>query len=370
MMKKQQVFRTLLLGFSIWTFLVAAVSAVGFSSNTWVQFSATNSSGSIPLAVAFQNNTILQAVGLTYRWDFGDGAVSSEENPVHTYTSVGMFDVTLTITSAAGGSFSGTRRGFVQTQNLIMLADFEDENTYADLWDDVRGPLHWTDSPALLGVGGLAVAIEFANGLWFPERMQGDDGMVVAGGGSGSGCPIPTIPCFVFNQDEPYGIFSFRFSLAEVEAEDGAWFRIFQLFEGDESGASLVEVLVHKASGNFYLEYVVDQNGQALAATTGTISANTTYELELSWMAGRAMQSASGQFHAELQVVGTGILSNNAGQMVSVFNIDNHDQGFDIWRLGMFDSFFPLHGGGRLFLDQFTVRRTVPAQFQNDLINP
>jgi len=44
MMKKQQVFRTLVLGFSIWTFLVATVSAGGFSSTTRVQFSATISS--------------------------------------------------------------------------------------------------------------------------------------------------------------------------------------------------------------------------------------------------------------------------------------------------------------------------------------
>jgi hypothetical protein len=37
-----------------------------------------------------------------WRWDFGDGAVSNERNPVHVYESPGSFDVRLTVTGSGG----------------------------------------------------------------------------------------------------------------------------------------------------------------------------------------------------------------------------------------------------------------------------
>ncbi len=41
---------------------------------------------------------------LSYAWDFGDGATSSEKNPVHAYPTVGNYQVRLTVTHAANGS--------------------------------------------------------------------------------------------------------------------------------------------------------------------------------------------------------------------------------------------------------------------------
>lgn len=37
---------------------------------------------------------------ITWNWDFGDGATSQEQNPSHTYNEEGIYDVTLTITTA------------------------------------------------------------------------------------------------------------------------------------------------------------------------------------------------------------------------------------------------------------------------------
>lgn len=41
---------------------------------------------------------------LTYDWNFGDGTGSSEENPSHTFTEIGAYIVSLTVTSASGCS--------------------------------------------------------------------------------------------------------------------------------------------------------------------------------------------------------------------------------------------------------------------------
>jgi PKD repeat protein len=38
----------------------------------------------------------------TYKWDFGDGYISSEADPVHVYTATGPYEVTLTATSISG----------------------------------------------------------------------------------------------------------------------------------------------------------------------------------------------------------------------------------------------------------------------------
>lgn len=61
-----------------------------------------------------------------YRWDFGDGTTSEEENPVHTFSRGGVFSVTLNATIATCGSSV--------TMNIpVMLSDAEDVFTSEDL---------------------------------------------------------------------------------------------------------------------------------------------------------------------------------------------------------------------------------------------
>jgi PKD repeat protein len=46
----------------------------------------------------------------SYRWTFGDGATSTDQSPEHTYADPGTYTITLTATSAAGGTDSGSRQ--------------------------------------------------------------------------------------------------------------------------------------------------------------------------------------------------------------------------------------------------------------------
>jgi glucose/arabinose dehydrogenase/chitodextrinase len=74
--------------------------------------SATPTSGSSPLQVAFSSAGSTDPSGgtLLYLWDFGDGASSTSPNPSHTYTASGVahFTATLTVTSTSGASASAT----------------------------------------------------------------------------------------------------------------------------------------------------------------------------------------------------------------------------------------------------------------------
>lgn len=56
--------------------------------------------GCEPVLVSFTNYT--QPPALTYLWEFGDGKTSDLENPIHTYTSPGLFSVILTAVGNGG----------------------------------------------------------------------------------------------------------------------------------------------------------------------------------------------------------------------------------------------------------------------------
>ncbi|MFJ3528318.1 PQQ-dependent sugar dehydrogenase [Streptomyces sp. NPDC090132] len=65
---------------------------------------ADRTSGPTPLDVAFSADGSEDPEGgaISYAWDFGDGATSTDANPHHTYTTAGTFNPTLTVTDPEG----------------------------------------------------------------------------------------------------------------------------------------------------------------------------------------------------------------------------------------------------------------------------
>jgi len=64
----------------------------GFSSNV--------TTGNAPLSVAFTNASTGSPT--SWKWTFGDGGISNEINPVHTYTRAGKYTVSLTVKNDVG----------------------------------------------------------------------------------------------------------------------------------------------------------------------------------------------------------------------------------------------------------------------------
>jgi len=75
-----------------------------------------------------------QTKGVTsYKWDFGDGATSTEQNPVHTYAAKGKYVPTLYVSTASGQTFEGSTVLRLSKGSPVKL----DDNSLSD-WDTLN----------------------------------------------------------------------------------------------------------------------------------------------------------------------------------------------------------------------------------------
>ncbi|MDZ7309171.1 MAG: phytase, partial [candidate division KSB1 bacterium] len=113
-------------------------------------FSAGDTAGCAPLTVQFTD----QSSGpiTSRRWEFGDGTLSTESHPAHTYADTGSYTVRLTVQNAANDSSVATRTTYVRvypvpqaefsasvtTGHAPVLVPFTDQsagNPTSWLWD-------------------------------------------------------------------------------------------------------------------------------------------------------------------------------------------------------------------------------------------
>jgi len=65
-------------------------------------FTSNVTSGKAPLTVAFTDTST--GIPTKWKWSFGDGTTSTEQNPEHQYLQEGSYKITLTVSNAAGGN--------------------------------------------------------------------------------------------------------------------------------------------------------------------------------------------------------------------------------------------------------------------------
>jgi len=80
-----------------------------------VNFSASVTTGCFPLAVQFTDlSTSLNTPITQWQWDFGDGTFGNTQNPSHTYTASGNYNVSLAVTNSHGCIKTLTRTQYIQ----------------------------------------------------------------------------------------------------------------------------------------------------------------------------------------------------------------------------------------------------------------
>ncbi len=85
-------------------------------------------------ATFVDSTTVQDTTLVSWSWNFGDGATSTEQNPLHQYSSAGNYDITLTVVSAYGCS------NFLTINQEIYpapVADFTNNPEYAEVDEEI-----------------------------------------------------------------------------------------------------------------------------------------------------------------------------------------------------------------------------------------
>ncbi len=132
-------------GYNYYQVILSVSNGYGLSQSTAmigvcplvVSFTATPTSGQVPVTVQFTDTSTYQPI--SWLWNFGDGGTSTLQNPAHTYTASGDYTVRLDATNNLGKcwntseiSVSPLTASFTtnQTTGLVPLAvQFTDSST-------------------------------------------------------------------------------------------------------------------------------------------------------------------------------------------------------------------------------------------------
>ena len=156
------------------------------------EFVADVTSGAAPLTVQFNDVSYSGTSSITsWSWLFGDGWSSGQQDPAHTYTGAGTYNVSLTVTTADGvdtelklnfitttpsGEGEGEGEGeFVTVPNLMGLTESQADSvlTGVNLW------LGWVyeDYSDIYPVGVIisqdpAAFTQVAQGAWVDDYIS------------------------------------------------------------------------------------------------------------------------------------------------------------------------------------------------------
>lgn len=102
---------------------------------SFVRVNATPSvtSGDAPLTVSFTAGVSGSDPGpWTYAWNFGDGAISSQQNPSHEYANPGTYSATVTVTDPSGRSWTSTP--LMISVAVAPMIQYQLANNFPNTW--------------------------------------------------------------------------------------------------------------------------------------------------------------------------------------------------------------------------------------------
>jgi gliding motility-associated-like protein len=124
------------------------------------QFIVSDSTGCFPIRSQFTDlsGSSTGTTNSKWFWDFGDGTQSTDQNPLHTYTSSGNFGVTIKVTNDKGCSNVLTKPAYIKTTNGVK-SDFT--NSMAGV---CKPPFSISFSNKSTGPGTLSYLWDFGDG--------------------------------------------------------------------------------------------------------------------------------------------------------------------------------------------------------------
>jgi PKD repeat protein len=117
-------------------------------------FAANRTNGVAPLTVQFTDTSIKTPT--SWSWDFGDGSTSTEQNPVHTYSDPGFYEVVLTVTNAFGSNIAD-REDYIVAVKPEFLPRIEWTDNFGDTYNDICYGITNTNDGGYALIGNLGI---------------------------------------------------------------------------------------------------------------------------------------------------------------------------------------------------------------------
>jgi PKD repeat protein len=138
---------------------VSTTETIVISNEPTADFGSDATSGCADLTVNYMDSSSANAVNWAWTFEGGNPATSSAENPTVVYGTAGTYDVTLTVTNAAGESNTITETNYITVNDVPvadfnstvngMAVDFDNTSTNADsyAWDFGDGNTSTSTNP-------------------------------------------------------------------------------------------------------------------------------------------------------------------------------------------------------------------------------
>ena len=162
-------------------------------ANPTANFTQNVTSGCAPLPVQFTNTSTVGSAPInSYIWDFGDGNLSTQQSPAHTYGTSGTRTVTLAVTDTNGCQHAVTKPNII-TVNQTQTINFSANNTgscsapltsnftstvtpagaYTYLWTTSNGLTSTQQHPQFIfnTSGKFSVTLKVTNGTGCAEQI-------------------------------------------------------------------------------------------------------------------------------------------------------------------------------------------------------
>ncbi|OQP47250.1 hypothetical protein A4H97_07020 [Niastella yeongjuensis] len=87
------------------------------------QFTSNLTTGCVPVNIQFSDRSTVPGGSIvSWQWDFGDGSTSTDPNPTHSYSNVGFYNVSLTVTSSSGCKNTATAGRYIRIVSGVKAA--------------------------------------------------------------------------------------------------------------------------------------------------------------------------------------------------------------------------------------------------------
>lgn len=139
---------------------ITKIAYIQIYDNPVVNFTSDKAFGCAPLDVQFTDWSTAGTDSITqWLWDFNDGNISTLQNPIHTYTQQGEYDVKLKVTTANGCFKAIEKQNFIKTEGLLKAAF-----TYNAIGANCAAPTTVQFTNNSTGTGNLTYLWSFGDG--------------------------------------------------------------------------------------------------------------------------------------------------------------------------------------------------------------